>query len=261
MKIKTYCPKFSGFYETIWTFQYGDIEWSLWDNPHNIPEQIKDYILDGIFDYVDNTVYENAIAESYVSCIESLLQERYPDLIESIKFETVVSPKCYNFSTDVINIIVDCNLKQLIAEFKKHPQAAEYIAETYTSRSGFSSYYENDISDWLKTVKKDIGHKTGSMLELLLSDVKEYDIYDAVKSDICESNFIDYDKLIEDVNDNFGISIKDLSELENFEETHGRILSSEERQFLSTLYGIEDDVDGIATKANLIPVKFPEFAN
>ena len=76
-----------------------------------------------------------------------------------------------------------------------------------------------------------------------------------------ESYFVDYDKLIEDVNDNFGISIKSLSELENFEKKHGRILSSEERQFLSVLYGVEDDVDGIATKANLIPVKFPEFAN
>jgi hypothetical protein len=261
MQIKTYCPKFSGFYETLWAFQYDDIEYSLFNEPDRILKQINDYIIDRLFDYADNTAYENAIAKSYVEVILIKLQEKYPDLIKSIKFESVVSPKRYNFSTDVINIIVDCDFDRLIAEFKKHPQAAEYIKETYTSRSGFSSYYENDLGDWLKTVKRDIGHKTGSMLELLLSDVKEYDIYEDVKSDIYESDFIDYDKLIEDVNDNFGISIKSLSELENFEETHGRILSSEERQFLSTLYGVEDDVDGIATKANLIPVKFPEFAN
>jgi hypothetical protein len=45
MKIKTYCPKFSGFYETMWAFRYGDIEYSLFNEPDRIPEQINDYII------------------------------------------------------------------------------------------------------------------------------------------------------------------------------------------------------------------------
>lgn len=261
MKIKTYCPKFSGFYNSIWEFNYSDIEWSLFDDPHSVPEEIKRIILDDIFDYVDNSAYENAIAKAFVENIGCLINDLYPGLLNSIKFEAVISPKTYNFSTDSINITIDCDLPRLIAEFRKHPKAADYIKATYTSCSGFISYFENDLNDWLKTVEEDIEHKAGSMLELLLDESTEYDLYEAVKENVYEMEFIDYDRLIENINEHFGISIEKLSDLENFEQTHGVILLADEREFLARLYGTKAAFDRIQTKADLIPRKFPELCN
>jgi hypothetical protein len=79
---------------------------------------------------------------------------------------------------------------------------------------------------------------------------------------ICNSEYIDYNKLVEDINSEYGINIKDLTELENIEDKYpGGIATADEIRFLSMLYGVEVKSDRLIAKASLIPGKYPELMN
>jgi len=65
-----------------------------------------------------------------------------------LKFVQMTSPKFYNFGTD--RIFAEVPKEQIDNIFKeviKHPEWAAYIKERFTSYSGFSSNYSNDIND------------------------------------------------------------------------------------------------------------------
>ena len=262
MKIKTWLPLFPGFYESLYSYQFDDIEHMLFDNCRAVPKQLMGWISSRISDYVDYSAYENQVAKNFTDCIESEIKERFPELVKSIKFEKIVSPKYYNFSTDSIDIEVDIDFEKLISLFLADKQSAEYIKKRYASYDGFMSHYENNLDDWLKTVKEDKAHKTGAMLEFLLKGLEPIDLYYAVMDSICNIEYIDYNKLIEDINSEYDISIKDLTELENIEDKYpGGIATADEIKFLSMLYGIEVKSDGLIAKASLIPSKYPELMN
>jgi hypothetical protein len=87
-------------------------------------------------------VYKN-YAESYCGGFADKFE------FTSLKFESLESPKYYNFSTD--RIFAEIDLEELrdirfnkvdFATFEKHAK------EMFTSRDGFASFYDPDISTW-----------------------------------------------------------------------------------------------------------------
>jgi succinate dehydrogenase flavin-adding protein (antitoxin of CptAB toxin-antitoxin module) len=221
-KFKTWLPDFPGFYESLYSFPDNDMEYTLFDDPCTIQDEIKDFILDKVFDHIDNTHYEQDVCKKYLEIWSEVAKESFP-FIKSITYENLVSPREYNFSTDSINIIVELDLPALIAEFTKNKQAAaDYIHEKYTSYDGFMSHYENDLDNWLITVEENSDHKIGAMLQYLsqnsgISEFESDGMYYAVCNNIYAGNYINYDKLVELVNDEFNINIKSLEDLENMD--------------------------------------------
>ena len=81
-------------------------------------------------------------------CVEDFLSEL--DVVKSIEFIQLHSPKYYNFTNNLIECKIDVNSKNIrkyinnnLEEFEKH------LIDNHKSRDGFSSFYEYDLDFWL----------------------------------------------------------------------------------------------------------------
>lgn len=70
-----------------------------------------------------------------------------------LQFEEVISPREYNFTTDRLFATAPLYLMQKLfarSRAEGHQTLAKVIRERFTSRSGFISYYSNDLAEWLE---------------------------------------------------------------------------------------------------------------
>jgi hypothetical protein len=75
-----------------------------------------------------------------------LFAEEYD--LPSLKFDELIQPREYNFSTDVIVATIKLEeLEALCATFDIK-EFANYIEDILAPRSGFAPFYSNDLSDW-----------------------------------------------------------------------------------------------------------------
>jgi hypothetical protein len=150
--LKTYLPLFTGFYGSIWD----DISFYGEDEYYNLPN-------DKIFyDFVDWQKYYKKIAKEMCNEVENLLS----DFVNEIKFESIVSPKYYNFENDSINCEIVFFKEKIFAYLLDNSEAFEsYLKENYTSRDGFISSYSNKTSDWQDFYND--SHKLGSVLQFI----------------------------------------------------------------------------------------------
>lgn len=173
--IKTWLPIFPGFYGTWYEpneqdeFDYINEQREL-INLKPLPfEAVK-------FNY---DTYYNDVAKNACNYIESMLNK----FVTSIKFESVNSPKEYNFSNDSVNIEVELNNKNIaqILYFllNNKERFDKYIYENYTSCSGFISWFDNDANNWLNEFNKVIEdkHQLGALLQFICYTI-EPDIKD-----------------------------------------------------------------------------------
>jgi hypothetical protein len=196
-KIETYLPVFPGFYETIFEAnEESEIEYF-----NDIRERKKLTPVDWNNIKFNYDMYHNDISKGCCQFIERELNE----FVGKIEFQTINSPKEYNFATDAIYICVHLTQKN-IANIKRFIKAhikefEKYIKEHYTSYDGFMSHYSNNISDWLN-IDENLkhSHKTGSMLEF-----------------ICQVNEVNYEDMYEYASQDARIEVECPYELENLE--------------------------------------------
>lgn len=175
-KIETWLPLFSGFYETEF-----DCNHLINQELHEINSQRKKnkrlaLQYDEIEFHIDD--YENRVGKF---CCE-FLADNMSEFVSGIEFQKIKSPKYYNFKNDSIDCVISIskeNIKQIqksltdyIEDFK------DYLNQEYTSCDGFTSFYSNDVNDWLfdPDLLND-SHKLGAVLNFLLLYVKEMDQY------------------------------------------------------------------------------------
>jgi hypothetical protein len=93
-----------------------------------------------VWDHVNwqkvHEAYAKAFAENFAAHFE----------IEGMVFESLVSPREYNFTTD--RIFVDVPLASLKALNVPRDVLDAVAAEMFTSRSGFCSFYSPDVDTW-----------------------------------------------------------------------------------------------------------------
>ena len=191
--IETYLPVFPGFYNTIFEpeSECNDIIYTY--NQEN----------DTNFDYDnfdwDYSEYYDQIARNCCDAIETLLKKN--NIVQSIKFQNIVSPQYYNYSNDSINVEVEINIENLILFIAQNKKEFDtYIKENYSSRDGFMSFHSNDGDEWFKSLvcndfKKE-KHCFGALLEFVCgllnqSTIKpEYWLYEQMENyDYCEPNY------------------------------------------------------------------------
>ena len=185
--------------------------------------------MDNIWDCIDYPAYRQAMAKEITDsiCYELMGQ----GLITKWEFQDMVSPRTYNFRNDSIDIEVTADINHLIGLCKKHPDFEQYIKDRYTSYDGFSSSYTNDPDLWLEDIDDcNQNHKIGGMLQFLI-DYNSDTLYE-VCSEICICEYIDHDRLLNLINDEFGENLTEFNQVEDC--IPGRIVKS----FLQRLTGI-----------------------
>ncbi len=203
--LKTWLPIFPGFYNTSYDIFETEAEYILGDDFEN--QYIQELSYQHVWDCLD---YEQAQIDISKECCESLQDILKEHGIEcKIEFESLNSPREYNFANDSIDISIELDPKKLL-EYCTQNKAkfSEHLKTKYTSCSGFISSYSNQLSVWLDLETIQGAHHLGSVLEFFLrneADVKGEDIDDKLREDTLEwadiypSNYIQDDKLKEKI--------------------------------------------------------------
>lgn len=142
--IKSYLPIFPGFYSTSF-----DSDNAEENTIYNLVEEEGLDITDSDIDF-NFKEYKDRIALSCIGSIEDFL--KHDAFSIEIKFEKIYSPKEYNFSNDVIYCtykLDNSNFDDFISYAKDNlREFKSFIIEKYSSRSGFSSFFDTDLKTW-----------------------------------------------------------------------------------------------------------------
>ncbi len=167
----TWLPVFNGFYSTL----LGD-KLEVDSELEYINEQREEKGLSAV-NYDDLKVnYKDAhkeLAKNTFNVISDELERL--GFVNKSKFESLQSPREYNFTNDSINCefsFSKTNVENIEKYINENKEAWEtYLKEKFTSYSGFMSFYENYSTgnDW-SNIPECLSHntKSGSVLEFIL---------------------------------------------------------------------------------------------
>ena len=150
-------PFFPGFYES---FLYNsDMVWYEFNDKGNLA-QYRDYFGDNTLTEddldIDFDQYTDDVSKSFVRMFYCC--DECPDFIEDMKFNELVSPKYYNYSTD--RLYVDIKLtddwkKKVFAFMDENEEwLSKRIASDWTSYDGFCSFMSNELCQWREEFEK-----------------------------------------------------------------------------------------------------------
>ena len=182
--IKTFLPQFTGFYSTL----FEDI---IDSEEENIFEENESYTTDNVeFDY---KTFKEDISKQCVGVFEDAFNRDMHTKL-SVSFESLFSPKFYNFENDSINVAISLSqddFDTIIATIKENKtEISEQLKERYSSREGFSSFHSTDLDEWIEDLtlefetEEDCSHKWGAILEILcdvLDIIDEEEMVDKVR--------------------------------------------------------------------------------
>jgi hypothetical protein len=135
-------PFFYGFYNSQYENDY-DIDEAIYGKSAYLNSELGKKTVYGDFEF-DSNSYRNIIVECFVHTLENHL----PDWVESIESPELWSPRYYNFQTDKIYVtltLTDDWRNKVVDFFEENAEwLKKRIKEDWTSRSGFTSYMEND---------------------------------------------------------------------------------------------------------------------
>lgn len=114
------------------------------------------------------------IARAYVEYFNDYIKEEYEIDLE-LKFESMTSPREYNFETDRVFCEISLENAKKLCEAVSEPALRQAIKERFTSRSGFISRYPNRLEDWPKNLEEWDHNQLGTLLVALLSNTEDYD--------------------------------------------------------------------------------------
>lgn len=173
---------FDGFYESITdSFLDGEIESEV---EYREQEKMPAYT-DFSFDF-------KGLASEYVSAFKSYLESEHGLKLESLEFESLIMPKEYNFTTDIIYCSVSDEDIQKLYHFAKLPLSQnlqEKINERFKSRDGFASFYEDFVDEW---ETKPILEWDHNELSVLFPEPDYYELWDTPRSNGVFQNHIPF---------------------------------------------------------------------
>jgi hypothetical protein len=220
VNIKTWLPVFPGFYNTLFDIGSRLYMFESQLKEHNlIQEDLK----------WNNACFNNDVLKKCCKWIKKELPVESG--IIGIKFESIQSPREYNFANDSCNIEIELDIETFSKWFNSYIEKnieewADHLADHYDSREGFISFYPSDAETWVELTnnyhfdgdKEDIRrnykmtdgtHSLGRCLEFyLLNENKsaEDSMYYYVTDVICPENYIEnLPNLSYDILDEYGI--------------------------------------------------------
>jgi hypothetical protein len=199
-RIESYLPVFPGFYNTIFE--------ATEDNIIESPYTYDDYD----FNYKQ---YEIDMTKECVYAIERQLPE-YGIKGVSIIWQSISSPREYNFTNDSINVLYKLTNESL-SDLNKYiidnsEAFQKFLTRKFTSCSGFISFYSPSLEVWINEYLNDKNKLEtcfGSLLEFIFENegYTQEDLYYA-----CDSVYLDgnlKESIQGDVNDKIDSFTKD----------------------------------------------------
>ena len=187
MRVQTFLPVFNGFYNTLFEDLIDNATDNAieWYNEQNGTELNYD---DFDFNFV---LIKNEICRDAVLKVEDKLNEIGINC--TINFDTLISPREYNFDNDSINININFKKFSRVIEIleQNYDSFSQYIKDNYTSCSGFISSHSSYASDWMEDLRENgenEAHKVGAVLDFILQEIEEYkpdDLY----YELCENSY------------------------------------------------------------------------
>lgn len=180
MKTKNILIPFEGFYESIASQKCEDIAFSDYISEKGIKENKEgrldipdDMTTKEQEDFWDN-YYPEHIKDIREGVVKDYIRYFNDELGINASFESIDSPMYYNFTTD--RLFVDILEEELISLYNKTDKTilADMIKDKHTSRSGFDSYYDNDIND--ESWKDITEYDHNQWLTVIDAYIKERDI-------------------------------------------------------------------------------------
>lgn len=156
--------------------------------------RLGDFYSEKLWEYVDYSAAHKDIAEDYADLF-NVKAEEYLGFPLNLTFAAMTSPRYYNFETDRLFCNVsDETMRQLFAYSRDKDEHATFkrlIEERHTSRSGFHSFYSNDLADWLTDDAPDrYDHNEACTLLLACLELADaQDIGDEIEEALWEGNY------------------------------------------------------------------------
>jgi hypothetical protein len=189
-KLLTTIP-FSGFYESIHDMAIDNaIEREFDVDGDGEPDCLPDHIdMGDIIRDMDMRRLLNDYARAYVDFINEHFD------LPSLEFESLQSPREYNFTTDRIFAYISVqDIAKMYAAIPRD-RFAEWIEEQFTSCPGFISFYSNSLTEWLKQSGQWDHNQIGTLMQAYVT----YEDGDKLSDCNYEMEFLDWHGLDEDI--------------------------------------------------------------
>lgn len=179
-KFETFLPLFTGFYET--NFEADESNEFEYVSDMREEKGLNTITFDQFeFDYKG---YYLEISKKCTSFLSDELKKL--GFVTCINFQSLHSPKEYNFSNDSINVKIELskkNIKTINAFLKANiSEFEDFLTENYTSYSGFISFHSTNPKEWLPNewIEKP-KHKLGAILGFIctMNEITEDDLLTA----------------------------------------------------------------------------------
>lgn len=157
MILNTNLPGFYGYYGSIFDDQdtSGEIDHI---NELRLENGLIELENDNLIEWDYNTYYSE-LNLVLTECVNDFLLDM--NIVKSIEFVKLHSPKFYNYTND----IMECKANINVIEIKKYinsnlQQFEKYLIDNFKSRDGFSSFYEYDLNYWIEKMNsfKNLDH-------------------------------------------------------------------------------------------------------
>lgn len=150
---------FQGFYNS-WHDQ--SLDWALESLCQNDSGDLYGTIHELAFNSIDWQSVHVAYAQEYVEQIAFIFE------LTTLKFESLSSPREYNFQTDRIFCDIDESEVIRMKETIDHSLLRKLCHEKFTNRSGFISHYKNDYTLWPIELSEWDHNQVGTLLEVYI---------------------------------------------------------------------------------------------
>ncbi len=174
---------FSGFYNSKWSDELNNVENNFIENEAENDDSLDESEISSIVDkcrqYGTQMQY---VAQEFVGYFNEKFKEAFAiDL--GLRFESMKSPREYNFTSDVIYAYIDEEVVRRLLDDLEESKLADMIRERFTSCDGFISFYPNRIDRWKeKPLEEWDYNEVGTILEAYVAQVEdfEWDVYSAM---------------------------------------------------------------------------------
>jgi hypothetical protein len=198
---------FDGFYESLYSGEIARHEeqeaeyFAERQAEDGIPEALRlepSDFSEIFFDVADYRAIHQALAKSYADAFNAYVSEEI-GIELGMTFESMTSPRFYNFETDRIFChIPEASVAALfeLSKLDGHKALGEVLAGRHRSYSGFHSFYSDDVAAWVEKPLEDWDHNElcslllAAMLRAGLTDWRESVYYGVVE---CDGIFHEYE--------------------------------------------------------------------
>lgn len=178
---------FAGFYES---YLYNSDSERAFNDGLDFEREIKDW-----------TGFTEQVARGCVDALKDNLCQS-DDIIESIDFVRLHSPKYYNYSTDSLELKVDFDIEKLkhYCFYTKIKEFDLWLYDNFTSYDGFVSFIPNNAKHFVQALddKKYTDLCISAMIEFYLLDNLRLEQYKSDCYDVAQQALCDFMEEIED---------------------------------------------------------------